>query len=74
MIYPNPANDVVNVKSDYTINRIEVLNFVGQTVYTREDVNAKASRINVATMTPGVYFVKVTTNEGNRMVKITVTH
>jgi hypothetical protein len=50
------------------------MNFVGQTVYTNSDVAMKSAKINVSTFTPGVYFVKVSTSEGVRTVKITVTH
>jgi hypothetical protein len=74
MIYPNPANDFVNVKSNTNISRIDVVNFIGQTVYSNTTVDAKTARIDVALYTPGVYFVKVSTSEGVRMVKITVTH
>jgi hypothetical protein len=74
MIYPNPASDNVNVKSDFTITRLDVMNFAGQTVLIINDVNSKVTRINVASLSSGVYFVKVTTAEGVRMVKITVTH
>jgi hypothetical protein len=74
MIYPNPATEVVNVKSDYTITRFDVINFVGQTVYTSSNVDAKTAKIDVTTFKVGVYFVKVTTTEGVRTVKITVTH
>ncbi len=74
MVYPNPATEVINVKSDFTITRIDVMNFVGQTVYTNTDVAAMNTKISVATLKSGVYFVKVTTTEGVRSVKITVTH
>jgi hypothetical protein len=74
MIYPNPANDVVNIKSDYNITRVDVMNFVGQNVYTNTNVEAMTTKINVSTLKAGVYFVKVTTTEGVRSVKITVTH
>jgi len=73
-VYPNPANEVVNIKSDYTISSVDVMNFVGQTIYTNSDVDARSAKLNVATYKPGVYFVKVTTKEGIRTVKITVTH
>jgi hypothetical protein len=72
MIYPNPANDVVNVKSDFNISRIEVLNFIGQTVYSENTVNSKLVKINTSFLQTGVYFVKVTTSKGLRTVKITV--
>jgi len=74
MVYPNPATEIVNIKSDYTITTVEVMNFVGQTVYTSSNVDAKTSKLNVTTFKAGVYFVKVSTTEGIRTVKITVTH
>jgi hypothetical protein len=74
MVYPNPANDNVNVKSTYTINALEVMNYVGQTVYRNVNVADKATRFSVSALQSGVYFVKVTTEQGIRTVKVTVTH
>jgi hypothetical protein len=74
MIYPNPATEVVNIKSDFTITSIDVMNFVGQTVYTNSNVETKTAKLNVTSFKAGVYFVKVSTSEGIRTVKITVTH
>jgi len=72
-IYPNPATEIVNVQSDFTILDIEVMNFLGQTVYTQRSVDMKTTKINVSSLQAGVYFVKVTTQQGVRAVKITVT-
>jgi len=72
-IYPNPATDNVIVKSDFTITNIEVLNYIGQTVYTKQNVSEKTVKVNVANFNTGVYFVKVTTTDGIKTVKITVT-
>lgn len=74
MVYPNPATEVVYVKSDYRINTVEIMNYVGQTVNTISNIDVNNMKINVATLKAGVYFVKVTTTEGVRSVKITVTH
>ena len=74
MIYPNPATEFVNIKSDYTITSIDVINFVGQMVYTNNKVDAKLAKIDATGFKTGVYFVKVSTSEGVRTVKITVTH
>ncbi|MEI6436549.1 MAG: T9SS type A sorting domain-containing protein, partial [Bacteroidota bacterium] len=74
MIYPNPATEIVNVKSDFNITSLDVMSYAGQTVFVNRDVNAKTARINVSTFATGVYFVKVSTSEGVRTVKITVTH
>jgi hypothetical protein len=74
MVYPNPATEIVNIKSDYTITSVDVMNFVGQAVYTSKNVDARTAKLNVTSFTSGVYFVKVSTTEGIRTVKITVTH
>jgi hypothetical protein len=74
MVYPNPATELVNIKSDYTITSVDVMNFVGQAVYSSKNVDAKTAKLNVSAFKSGVYFVKVSTTEGIRSVKITVTH
>jgi hypothetical protein len=73
-VYPNPATEVVNVKSTATISSIEVMNYVGQIVFTMNNVDSKTAKVNVTTMRSGVYFVKVATSEGIHTTKITVTH
>jgi hypothetical protein len=73
-LYPNPANDVVNVVSTNDIKTIEVLNYIGQTIYTNKDINLKSLQLNVTSFKAGVYFVKVTTVSGIKTTKITVTH
>ena len=73
-LYPNPANDVVNVVSTNDIKTIEVLNYIGQTIYTNNNINLKTLQLNVTSFKAGVYFVKVTTVSGIKTTKITVTH
>jgi len=73
MVYPNPATDNVNVKSDFTVTSIEVMNYTGQTVYRNTSVNSKTTQFNVTNLQAGIYFVKVATDQGARTLKITVT-
>ena len=73
-IFPNPASDIVTIKSSYTINEIEVMSFIGQQVYTQRGVDSRTTKLNVSNLRSGVYFVKVTTSQGVRAAKITVTH
>jgi len=72
LLYPNPANDAVYIRSDYNITGIEILNFTGQTVYSENNLNRKLERINVSHLESGMYLVKVFTFKGIRTVKITV--
>jgi hypothetical protein len=61
------------VKSDFTINTIEVLNYIGQTVYSSQNIGLKSQKVNVQNLAEGIYFVKVATSDGTKTVKITVT-
>jgi len=58
-IYPNPANDVLNIVS-YTaeIENIHIYNISGQLVLANE-VNANQIRLNTTTLSTGVYIVNV---------------
>ena len=72
--YPNPANDVLNIVSINDIRTIEVLNYIGQTVYRTNDVNLKIIKLDIAGFTAGEYFVKITTMSGIETTKVTVIH
>ena len=63
-VYPNPANDVVNVEvnSIYGGNyQVEIVNMLGQKLDAQTLVNRKAS-INVATLPAGTYLVECLMN------------
>ncbi|MCB2219671.1 MAG: carboxypeptidase regulatory-like domain-containing protein [Bacteroidetes bacterium] len=70
-MYPNPATDVVNVKSDYTVTSYEVLNNAGQVVFTT-DVDARNFQINVGQYERGIYYIKLQTSNGIALRKIAV--
>ena len=73
-VYPNPALEVVTVKSDFAINSIEVLSYMGQRVYTGSFSGDEEVQVKVSAMPSGIYFVKVYTEQGVGMVKVTVEH
>jgi hypothetical protein len=58
MIYPNPAQDILNIQSDVEINRVELVAVTGQ-VLISEPVGEKTHRLNVEGLANGVYFIKV---------------
>ncbi len=59
-VYPNPANNVINVVSEnYSGPKvITIYDVTGQTVSVTEN-NAKQTAINTASLNSGVYFVEV---------------
>lgn len=70
-IYPNPANNVLNINANSNINRVEVYNMMGQMVgsYTANDMN---TQINTTSFANGVYTVKISTENGTSTKKFTV--
>ncbi len=67
-VYPNPATDVINIASDYSMKRVTLVNYVGQTVYTQE-VIGNDYQINVSSYTTGMYFVRIETTNGSVVTK-----
>lgn len=71
-VYPNPADGLVTIVSnDQTIQKVEMLNIAGQVIST---INSKESlvKMDVSSMTSGVYFVKVYTENGNATKQLVV--
>ncbi len=61
-IYPNPANDVINVLGE-DIQYVEIYNSIGLKVFEK-NVNDSES-ISIADFASGIYFVKVADKDGN---------
>jgi hypothetical protein len=70
-IYPNPASDYINVKSDSKILSVEMTNLVGQMVI-REAVSDNVYKANVSTAQPGIYLLKIETETGTITKKISI--
>jgi hypothetical protein len=64
-LYPNPAQEVLNVSSANSITKIEVYDLLGKKVAS----NNNAKNINVAALGKGVYVVKVAQENGSVVAK-----
>ena len=64
-LFPNPANDVLNISSSNSISNIEVSNMQGRNVAS----NHNASNVNVAALGKGAYIVKVVQENGSVIAK-----
>lgn len=70
-VFPNPAKDEVMVASSLTMDRVEIVNMLGQVVYSA-DVNANSVKVNTAEMGAGNYLVKMYTEAGMATKKLVV--
>jgi hypothetical protein len=59
-VYPNPANEVINVSLNKSTNAtISVVNVAGKVVKT-STINGLNTSINASDLTNGVYYVTIT--------------
>ncbi|WP_213190590.1 LamG-like jellyroll fold domain-containing protein [Cloacibacterium caeni] len=63
-IYPNPAKDVVFVKSETLITKIELYDFSGKKIK-----ESASKEMNISSLQRGNYLVKITDKEGNTQTK-----
>lgn len=70
-LYPNPANNVINVNAASNINTIEVFNMMGQRVSVI-DANDTNVQINTTALSNGMYMMRITTENGVSNQKFTV--
>lgn len=59
-LYPNPAEDVLNIEYKSEIREISIFDMTGKQLYSR-NINDSFSTIDVSTLSPGTYLVKIDT-------------
>jgi hypothetical protein len=62
-IYPNPANTILHLKSQNKIENIIVYNPLGE-VILKKIIQNHEDILNLNSLTPGLYFGKITTKKG----------
>lgn len=71
-LYPNPTKGVfsINGLERFTNPEVIIYNLMGQRVYSKKSSNASAIQINNFTASAGVYLVKLTSDQGERVFKL----
>lgn len=67
-IYPNPTSSELNVKAITQISTIEIMNVLGQSMGVYE-VNSNSTKLNIAHLNSGTYFVRVTIDNASKVYK-----
>lgn len=71
-VYPNPANDYTVVEVlGFKIDKIEIMNLLGQKVLVNE-INNSVAKINTADLLNGTYFIKIYFNNSTVTKKINI--
>lgn len=70
-VYPNPANGIVNIKSDFEIKSVKVYNHAGQAV-ANESTDTKFYQFDASQLNAGLYMFQIETAEGTITKRIIV--
>jgi hypothetical protein len=72
IVYPNPVDDVLTISSDATIqvNLIEIIDVNGRFIKQIKTASSSQEQISVADLAKGIYFLRISTNKGVMIKKI----
>lgn len=64
-IYPNPANDMLNIEADVEIEKVLIYDVYGKTQNIKNSESQKFDNtVDISDLNSGVYFIKITTDKG----------
>ena len=68
-MYPNPVNDVLKLKSDALIKRVLITDLIGKQMEIIKSADSELLSVDVSTLKPGAYVIKVETDNDVRTGK-----
>jgi hypothetical protein len=69
VLYPNPVNDILMIKSSTIIYKISVYNTLGQLLISKNE-NSKEFSVDLSSLSNGNYFIRLESNNKNELFKI----
>ena len=70
-LYPNPTKGNFNIVSEEVITEVRIFDIAGKMVYSQTH-EGKAVDISINDVEPGMYFVRITTLSGDRIMKLQI--
>jgi Secretion system C-terminal sorting domain len=67
--YPNPVKDMLNLAYSKNIDKVQVINLLGQEIMTKI-ILANQAQIDFSSLSSGAYLVKVTSDNQTKTIKI----
>ncbi|MEA3496474.1 MAG: PKD domain-containing protein, partial [Bacteroidota bacterium] len=67
LIYPNPSNEKIYIKSEIKMQSINLYNSLGKLILETQDLNAK--EFELKKQIKGIYFLKIGLIDGNKIIE-----
>jgi hypothetical protein len=71
-MFPNPANDIVTIRSEVAFEEVRILDLNGRLVKISAVNGDKVAVLNVSDLNSGVYFLEIRNAEGTSFQKLSV--
>jgi len=68
-LYPNPVQDILNIKTNINTYAVEIYSMQGQLVYKSEN-NSKNTAFNYSSFANGIYAMRLTSQDASQTFKI----
>jgi len=68
-VYPNPSKNNVSIESKNTIKSIELFDVQGRLLLAQV-INLETAELDLTNRNAGIYFIKITTDSGNKIEKL----
>jgi hypothetical protein len=72
--YPNPANDILNINAADNIEQVQLVNSIGQVIYTENTKGISSYSLTISSYPNGIYIVRIKTNNGLSISTINIVH
>lgn len=59
LVYPNPSSDQVHIQCSSVIKEIELIDMTGRCVRHAFNVNQNSHSLNISSLSPAIYFIRV---------------
>jgi hypothetical protein len=69
-IYPNPVSDMLNIESGLSFNSIEIMNLVGEKVYSETFPSTQKFSLPFTAYNAGIYLLKITLKDKTIVMKV----
>src|SRR5690554_1044406 len=69
-LYPNPASNVLNIKTTLNINQIDVYNQLGQNVLQVNGLRLQNNSIDISALQQGMYLVKISAEGKTQTLRV----
>ena len=68
-VFPNPTSSNITIVSEKDFHTIEIVDILGRTVIRQSDIGQSEIAINVSHLSPGMYFVRIMTENSIEVQK-----